>query len=155
MRKGGKFSREKMRYAVPGVCNRLWSVHIGFILLCALISAMVISITIGVIVIGGVQDLESKPSAVFYCEVEDISAVRKQMQKYSAVMDIYFVEYGDEEYKGALGEDVADKQTFAIVYDKFGKRQLFVRYQDFELKNGEKVKLSDVERLIALGKEKV
>lgn len=155
MRKGGKFSLERMRYAVPGVCNRFWSVHIGFILVCALICAMAISVTIGVIVIGGVQDLEPKPSAVFYCEVDDIGAVRKQMQKYTAVMDIYFVEYGDEEYKGALGEDAADKQTFAIVYDKFGKRQLFVRYQDFGLKDGATVKLSDVERLIAMGKEKV
>ena len=155
MQKGGKFSREKMRYAVPGVCNRFWNVHIGFILVCALIAAMVISITIGVIVIGGVQELEPKPSAVFYCEVEDISTVRKEMQKYTPVMDVYFVEYGDEEYNGALGEDAADKQTFAIVYDKFGKRQLFVRYQDFGLKNGEKVSLSDLERLIALAKEKV
>ncbi len=155
MRKGGNFSRERMRYAVPGVCNRFWNVHIGFILICALISAMVISVTVGVIVIGGVQDLEPKPSAVFYCKVEDISAVRKEMQKFTPVMDIYFVEYGDEEYKGALDSAYVDKRTLAIVYDKFGKEQLYVTYEGFGLNNGATLKLSEVERIIAMGKDTV
>lgn len=145
MRSENKFTMEKMRYAVPKVCNRFFGVHIRFILLCALISVLAITVTLSAVIIGRVQELEPKPAIVFYCEVDDIDAVRSGVEKYGSVFDIAFVAYGDSPKKE---DETATNKALMRVYTRIGYLKRTVDYNEVGLPVGYVLTLAEVERLI-------
>lgn len=94
-----KVNGESVRYLVPKVKNRFLSVYLRFIILCAAVSLIAVTIALSFFTIRKSQQITGKPMFLFFCEVDDYEAAKAQLKKYSLSSDIYFVFYEDE-FKG-------------------------------------------------------
>lgn len=111
-----KTNVETMRYKVPKVKNRFVQTHIKLIVICALICAVIILLSVSYVIIRQSYLLEPKTTILLFCEVDDIDKAQEQLAKYKDVFNIYFVKYEsdlqgeDGTYNLSIfGDDVASK----------------------------------------------
>lgn len=157
---------ESMRYNVPGVCNRFWQVHMKFILMCLLVAVSLSVVAFSYSVIRSIRKLEPKTSCIFFCEVENYSAVEQSLEKYSPFVSVYFAVY-DETFSPADDDDgKATKYDFSllgyymttyenppedilcVVLDASGKIKTTRTYREAGYANGTVLNLSAAEKVL-------
>ena len=90
-----KINLETMRYRIPKVKNRFFSVHSKLIITCFVMSISLILLSISYLVISQSIIFQPKTVMLFFCEVDDFENTTKKMSIYDEMFDICFARYDD------------------------------------------------------------
>ena len=157
-----KTNIETMRYKVPKVKNRFIQTHIKLIVICAVICAVIILLSVSYVIIRQSYLLEPKTTILLFCEVDDIDNVQEQLSKYKDVFNIYFVRYEsdlqgeDGSYNLSIfGDDVAkdynkpSNSLLALVLPASGGSPLEITYSKLSLESGVTIASADIDDILA------
>lgn len=158
-----KTNLETMRYKVPKVKNRFVQTHIKLIVICAVICAVIILLSVSYVIIRQSYLLEPKTTILLFCEVDDIDLAQQQLAKYKDVFNIYFVRHEsdlqgeDEPYNLSIfGDDISSKyntpegSVLALGIPASGASAKELTFAKASLQNGAVVGYNQVDDIIML-----
>ena len=153
---------ETMRYKVPKVKNRFVQTHLKLIVICAIVVAVIVMLSLSYVLIRQSYVLEPKTTILLFCQVDNYDETQTQLSKYKDLFNIIFVNY-EADYQGedgsynldSFGSIVASKYStpsanlVAVALPLRGDNQEFT-FADIQLAAGATLNADTVDGLIAL-----